>query len=175
MKEQINIAKEKMEKTINSLDKEFKEIKAGRANPAVLNKVFVDYYGASMPVNQLASVSVAEARILCITPFDKSVLHTIEKAIQKSDIGINPTNDGSVIRLVFPQLTEEKRKELCKDIKKYGEEAKVTVRNARRDALDKVKKMKKDNLITDIQKLTENYCSDIDSMVSAKEKEVMSI
>ena len=184
MKEQINIAKEKMEKTINSLDKEFKEIKAGRANPAVLNKVFVDYYGASMPVNQLASVSVAEARILCITPFDKSVLHTIEKAIQKSDIGINPTNDGSVIRLVFPQLTEEKRKELCKDIKKYGEEAKVTVRNARRDALDKVKKMKKDNLITeddvktaekDIQKLTDNYCSDIDSMVSAKEKVVMSI
>ncbi|MBS6444792.1 MAG: ribosome recycling factor [Ruminococcus sp.] len=184
MKEQINIAKEKMEKTINSLDKEFKEIKAGRANPAVLNKVFVDYYGASMPVNQLASVSVAEARILCITPFDKSVLHTIEKAIQKSDIGINPTNDGSVIRLVFPQLTEEKRKELCKDIKKYGEEAKVTIRNARRDALDKVKKMKKDNLITeddvktaekDIQKLTDNYCSDIDSMVSAKEKEVMSI
>lgn len=184
MKEQIKKAKEKMEKTIANLEKEFKEIKAGRANPAVLNKVFVDYYGASMPINQLASVSVAEARILCITPFDKSVLHTIEKAIQKSDIGINPTNDGSVIRLVFPQLTEEKRKELCKDIKKYGEEAKVNVRNARRDALDKIKKMKKDNIITeddlktaekDIQKITDNYCADIDGIVSSKEKEIMSI
>jgi len=184
MKEQIKIAKEKMQKTIDSLEREFKEIKAGRANPAVLNKVMVDYYGSMMPVNQLASVSVSEARILCVAPFDKSVLHAIEKAIQKSDIGINPTNDGNVIRLVFPQLTEEKRKELCKDIKKYGEEAKVTIRNARRDSLDKVKKMKKDNLITeddvknaekDIQKVTDNFCADIDSLVSAKEKEVMSI
>jgi ribosome recycling factor len=184
MKEQINIAKEKMEKTVANLEKEFKEIKAGRANPAVLNKVSVDYYGAMMPVNQLASVSVAEARILCITPFDKSVLHSIEKAIQKSDIGINPTNDGSVIRLVFPQLTEERRKELCKEIKKYGEEAKVNVRNARRDALDKVKKLKKDSVITeddvktaekDIQKITDGYCADVDALVSAKEKEVMSL
>lgn len=184
MKEQIKIAKEKMEKTIANLEKEFKEIKAGRANPTVLNKISVDYYGASMPINQLASVSVTEARILSITPFDKSVLHSIEKAIQKSDIGINPTNDGTVIRLVFPKLTEEKRKELCKDVKKYGEEAKVNVRNSRRDALDKVKKMKKDSLITeddvksaekDIQKLTDNYCSDIDAIVSAKEKEIMSI
>jgi ribosome recycling factor len=173
-----------MQKTIDSLEKEYKEIKAGRANPAVLNKVTVDYYGASMPINQLASVSVAEARILAITPFDKSILHAIEKAIQKSDIGINPTNDGSVIRLVFPQLTEEKRKELCKDIKKYGEEAKVNIRNARRDALDKIKKMKKDNIITeddvksaekDVQKLTDDFCKDVDDMVSVKEKEVMSL
>lgn len=184
MKEQIKNAKAKMQKTIESLDREFKEIKAGRANPAVLNKITVEYYGASMPINQLASVSIAEARILAITPFDKSILHNIEKAIQKSDIGINPTNDGSVIRLVFPQLTEEKRKELCKDIKKYGEEAKVTIRNARRDALDKIKKMKKDNLITEddvknaekeIQKLTDDFCKDIEIMVSNKEKEIMSI
>lgn len=184
MKEQIKNAKAKMQKTIESLEREFKEIKAGRANPAVLNKVTVDYYGASMPINQLASVSVAEARILAITPFDKSILHSIEKAIQKSDIGINPTNDGSVIRLVFPQLTEEKRKELCKDIKKYGEEAKVTIRNARRDALDKIKKMKKDSLITeddvktaekDIQKVTDDFCKDVESIVSNKEKEVMSL
>lgn len=184
MKEQIKNAKAKMQKTLESLDREFKEIKAGRANPAVLNKVTVEYYGASMPINQLASVSVAESRILAITPFDKSILHAIEKAIQKSDIGINPTNDGSVIRLVFPQLTGEKRKELCKDIKKYGEEAKVTIRNARRDALDKIKKMKKDSLITEddvknaekeIQKLTDDFCKDIDNMVSDKEKEIMSI
>ncbi|MGN1411124.1 MAG: ribosome recycling factor [Oscillospiraceae bacterium] len=184
MKEQIKNAKAKMQKTIDSLEREFKEIRAGRANPSVLNKITVDYYGASMPVNQLASVSVAEARILVIQPFDKSTLHTIEKAIQKSDIGINPTNDGTVIRLVFPQLTEEKRKALCKDIKKYGEEAKVTIRNARRDALDKIKKMKKDNIITeddvksaekDIQKVTDDFCKDVDSMVSAKEKEIMSI
>lgn len=184
MKEQIKIAKEKMQKTLNNLEKEFKEIKAGRANPSVLNKISVEYYGAMMPINQLASVSVAEARILAITPFDKSVLHAIEKAIQKSDIGINPTNDGSVIRLVFPKLTEDRRKELCKDIKKYGEEAKINVRNARRDALDKIKKMKKDNILTeddvknaekDIQKVTDNFCADIDSLVSAKEKEVMSI
>lgn len=184
MKEQIKNAKTKMQKTIDNLEKEFKEIKAGRANPAVLNKVTVDYYGASMPINQLASISVAEARILAITPFDKSILHAIEKAIQKSDIGINPTNDGTVIRLVFPQLTGEKRKEICKDIKKYGEEAKVNVRNARRDALDKIKKMKKDNLVTeddvksaekDIQKITDDFCKDIENIVSAKEKEVMSL
>lgn len=184
MKEQVKNAKIKMQKTIESLEREFKEVRAGRANPAVLNKVTVDYYGASMPINQLASVAVAEARILTITPFDKSILHSIEKAIQKSDIGINPTNDGSVIRLVFPQLTEERRKDLCKDIKKYGEEAKVTIRNTRRDALDKVKKMKKDGLITeddvkvaekDIQKVTDGFCKDVDSMVSDKEKEIMSL
>jgi ribosome recycling factor len=184
MKEQINKAKEKMEKTIANLEKEFKEIKAGRANPAVLNKITFDCYGVPTPVTQMASVSVAEARILVIQPYDRTQLNAIEKAIQKSDIGINPTNDGTVIRLVFPQLTEEKRKELCKDIKKYGEEAKVNVRNARRDALDKIKKMKKDNLITeddvknaekDIQKITDNFCDDIEKLVSGKEKEVMSI
>ena len=184
MNEQILVAKEKMQKTIYALDREFKEIRAGRANPAVLNKVSVEYYGAEMPINQLASVSTSESRILCITPFDKSVLHSIEKAIQKSDIGINPTNDGNVIRLVFPQLTEERRKELCKDIKKYGEEAKVTIRNARRDALDKVKKLKKDSVLTeddvktaekDMQKVTDTFCTNIDNMVSSKEKEIMSL
>lgn len=184
MKEQIKHCKEKMQKTINSLDREFKSVKAGRANPAVLNKVTVDYYGTPTPVNQMAAISVAEARILVIQPYDISTLHNIEKAIQKSDIGINPTNDGKVIRLVFPQLTEEKRKELCKDIKKMGEEAKIALRSARRDTMDKLKAMKKNSEITedelktaekDVQKITDNFCAESDSMVSAKEKEVMSI
>ena len=120
MKEQIKHCKEKMQKTLDSLDREFKTVKAGRANPNVLDRVTVDYYGTPTPINQMAAVSVAEARILVIQPWDISTLHSIEKAIQKSDIGINPTNDGKVLRLVFPQLTEEKRKELCKDIKKMG-------------------------------------------------------
>lgn len=184
MKEQIKHCKEKMQKTLNSLDREFKTIKAGRANPNVLDRVTVDYYGTPTPINQMAAVSVAEARILVIQPWDKSTLNTIEKAIQKSDIGINPTNDGNVLRLVFPQLTEEKRKELCKDIKKMGEEAKVAVRSARRDTMDKLKAMKKNSEITeddlknaekDVQKVTDNFCSEVDSMVSEKDKEIMSI
>jgi len=128
MKEQLNLTKEKMNKSINALANEFAGIRAGRANPSVLDKVSVDYYGAPTPVNQMAAVSVAEARILVITPWDASTLKSIEKAILASDIGINPTNDGKAIRLVFPQLTEDRRKELCKTIKKYGEETKVTVR-----------------------------------------------
>jgi ribosome recycling factor len=184
MKEQIKNCKTKMQKTIDSLDREFKSVKAGRANPNVLDRVTVDYYGTPTPVNQMAAVSVAEARILVIQPWDISTLHSIEKAIQKSDVGINPTNDGKVIRLVFPQLTEEKRKELCKDIKKMGEEAKVAVRSSRRDTMDKLKTMKKNSEITedelktaekDVQKITDNFCSEIDDMVSSKEKEVMSI
>lgn len=184
MKEQIKNCKAKMQKTIDSLDREFKSVKAGRANPNVLDRVTVDYYGTPTPVNQMAAVSVAEARILVIQPWDISTLHSIEKAIQKADIGINPTNDGKVIRLVFPQLTEEKRKELCKDIKKMGEEAKVAVRSARRDTMDKLKTMKKNSEITedelktaekDVQKITDNFCSEVDDMVSSKEKEVMSI
>lgn len=184
MKEQLKKCKEKMQKTLDSLDREFKSVKAGRANPSILDRVNVDYYGTPTPINQMAAVSVAEARILVIQPWDVSTLTTIEKAIQKSDIGINPTNDGKVLRLTFPQLTEEKRKELCKDIKKMGEEAKVAVRSARRDTMDKLKTMKKNSEITeddlknaekDVQKLTDNFCAEADSMVSAKEKEVMSI
>lgn len=184
MKEQIKHCKEKMQKTLDSLDREFKTVKAGRANPNVLDRVTVDYYGTPTPINQMAAVSVAEARILVIQPWDISTLHSIEKAIQKSDIGINPTNDGKVLRLVFPQLTEEKRKDLCKDIKKMGEEAKVAVRSARRDTMDKLKAMKKNSEITedelknaekDVQKVTDNFCAEVDSMVSEKDKEIMSI
>lgn len=184
MKEQIKHCKEKMQKTLDSLDREFKTIKAGRANPNVLDRVTVDYYGTPTPINQMAAVSVAEARILVIQPWDISTLHSIEKAIQKSDIGINPTNDGKVLRLVFPQLTEEKRKDLCKDIKKMGEEAKVAVRSARRDTMDKLKAMKKNSEITedelknaekDVQKVTDNFCAEVDSMISEKDKEIMSI
>ena len=184
MKEQIKHCKEKMQKTLDSLDREFKTVKAGRANPNVLDRVTVDYYGTPTPINQMAAVSVAEARILVIQPWDISTLHSIEKAIQKSDIGINPTNDGKVLRLVFPQLTEEKRKELCKDIKKMGQEAKVAVRSARRDTMDKLKAMKKNSEITedelknaekDVQKVTDNFCAEVDSMVSEKDKEIMSI
>ena len=139
MKEQIKNTKEKMQKTIASLEREFTSIRAGRANPNILDKVSAEYWGVPTPINQMASISVAEARILVIQPFEKTakVLTAIEKAINASDIGINPTNDGNSIRLVFPQLTEERRKDLCKTIKKYGEEAKVTIRNARRDAMDK--------------------------------------
>ncbi len=184
MNEQINAAKEKMNKSLRALSNEFASIRAGRANPAVLDKVMVDYYGAPTPVNQMAAVSVAEARILVITPWDKSTLKLIEKAINASDIGINPTNDGNVIRLVFPQLTEERRKELCKSIKKYGEESKVTIRSIRRDTMEKFKAMKKNSEITeddlkeyekDVQKLTDDFCADIDKQVSAKEKEIMTV
>lgn len=184
MKEQMNLAKEKMNKSLNALGNEFASIRAGRANPAVLDKVLVDYYGASTPVNQMAAVSVAEARILVIQPWDKSSLRLIEKAIQASDIGINPTNDGNVIRLAFPQLTEERRKELCKDIRKYGEECKVTIRSIRRDTMDKFKAMKKNSEITEddlkdcekkVQDLTDKFCAEVDKSVSAKEKEIMTV
>ncbi|MDE6540305.1 MAG: ribosome recycling factor [Ruminococcus sp.] len=184
MKEQINNAKEKMNKTLNSLGNEFASIRAGRANPAVLDKVLVDYYGAPTPVNQMAAISVAEARILVIQPWDRSTLKLIEKAILASDIGINPTNDGNVIRLVFPQLTGDRRKELCKDIKKYGEECKVTIRSIRRDTMDKFKAMKKNSEITEddmkdcekkVQDLTDKFCAEVDKAVSAKEKEIMTV
>lgn len=184
MKEQMNLTKEKMNKSLNALGNEFASIRAGRANPAVLDKVLVDYYGAPTPVNQMAAVSVAEARILVIQPWDKSSLKLIEKAILASDIGINPTNDGSAIRLVFPQLTEERRKELCKNIKKYGEECKVTIRSVRRDAIEKFKTMKKNSEITEddlkdcekkVQDLTDKFCADVDKAVSAKEKEIMTV
>lgn len=184
MKEQINITKEKMTKSLNNLINEYTSIRAGRANPAVLDKVMVDYYGAPTPINQMAAVSVAEARILVITPWDATSLKAIEKAILASDIGITPTNDGKALRLAFPQLTEERRKELCKTIKKYGEECKVSIRSLRRDSIEKFKSMKKNNEITEddmkdcekkVQDLTDKFCADIDKEVAAKEKEVMSI
>lgn len=184
MKEQINITKEKMTKSLNNLINEYTSIRAGRANPAVLDKVMVDYYGAPTPINQMAAVSVAEARILVITPWDATSLKAIEKAILASDIGITPTNDGKALRLAFPQLTEERRRELCKTIKKYGEECKVSIRSIRRDSIEKFKSMKKNNEITEddmkdcekkVQDLTDKFCADIDKEVAAKEKEVMSI
>ena len=159
-------------------------IRAGRANPAVLDKVTVDYYGAPTPINQMAAVSVTEARTLTIQPWDRSTLKEIEKAINASDIGINPQNDGSVIRLMFPPLTEERRKELSKDISKQGEEAKVSVRNIRREAMDKLKAMKKAGELTeddlkaaekDTQDLTDKYCKQVDEMVARKTKEIMEI
>ena len=139
MKEQMNIAKDKMEKTLKVLGSEFAAIRAGRANPAVLDRITVEYYGAQTPINQIAAVSVSEARVLVIQPWDKGALKAIEKAIQASDLGINPQNDGSVIRLTFPQLTEERRKEIVKEIKKLGEDSKVAVRSIRRDCMDKFK------------------------------------
>ncbi|MCI7351482.1 MAG: ribosome recycling factor [Ruminococcus sp.] len=184
MKEQMNTAKGKMEKCIKSLEHEFTTIRAGRANPAVLDKVFVDYYGAPTPVNQLAAISVSEARVLVIQPWDAGALKPIEKAIQTSEIGINPTNDGKVLRLVFPQLTEERRKELVKQIKKMGEEGKVTIRSVRRDTMEKFKTMKKNSEITeddlkncekDVQNLTDKFVAEIDKAVAEKEKEIMSI
>jgi len=184
MKETLKAAKEKMQKTIDSLGREFTSIRAGRANPDVLNKVQAEYWGAMTPIPQMASVSVTEARTLLIQPYDASALKAIEKAILASDIGINPNNDGKTIRLVFPQLTEERRKELCKGIKKYGEEAKVSVRSVRRDTMDKFKTMKKNSEITeddmkqcekDLQKIVDKFCEDIDKMVAEKEKEILSI
>lgn len=173
-----------MTKSLNALGNEFASIRAGRANPGVLDKVMVDYYGAPTPVNQMAAVSVSEARILVIQPWDKSTLKLIEKAIQASDIGIQPVNDGNVIRLAFPQLTEDRRKELCKNIKKYGEECKVTVRSIRRDTMEKYKAMKKNSEITEddlkdcekkVQDLTDKMCADVDKMVADKEKEIMTV
>ena len=184
MKETINQAKEKMTKSLNALDKEYAAIRAGRANPAVLDKVMVDYYGSPTPVNQMAAISVSEARILVIQPWDKSSLKLIEKAIQASDIGINPTNDGNVIRLAFPQLTEERRKELCKSVKKLGEDCKVAIRSIRRDAMDKLKAMKKNSEITEdeqkegekkVQDITDKFCDNADKAVVAKEKEIMTV
>ena len=184
MNPELKLHEEKMTKTISVLREELAAIRAGRANPAVLDKLEVDYYGVPTRVNQLAAVSVSEARTLVIQPYDKSTLKSIEKAIQVSDLGINPQNDGRVIRLAFPQLTEERRKELIKQVKKYGEDAKVAVRNVRRDAVDYVKKAQKKGELTeddqkksekDIQDLTDKFTKRIDEMCSVKEKELMEI
>lgn len=184
MKEQYKIFEEKMSKSLDALNKQYLTIRAGRANPSILDKVKVDYYGALTPINQIASVSISDARILVIQPWDVSALPLIEKAINASDIGINPTNDGKVIRLAFPQLTEERRKELVKTIHKISEDTKVNIRNIRRDALDKFKLMKKNNEITeddlktcekDMQNLTDKYCKESEQMFTIKEKEILSI
>ena len=177
-------AESRMQKAVDRLVTDYSEIRAGRANPNVLDKVMVDYYGTPTPINQVGSVSVAEARILVIQPWDKGLLNPIMKAIQASDIGINPNNDGSVIRLIFPILTEERRKELSKDVKKKGEAAKVAVRNIRRDEMDVLKKAKKANELTEddlrdeeekLQKLTEKICKKIDEISDNKTKEIMSV
>ncbi len=184
MKTVFETAKTKMGKTISALQSEYGAIRAGRANPQILDKLTVDYYGTPTPVNQLGSISVAEARILVVQPWDKSVLKAIEKAIQTSDIGINPQNDGSVIRLTFPPLTEDRRKELVKDIQKIGENSKVAIRSIRRDCLEKLKAMKKASEITEddlkdgekeIQKITDNYIKEVDDISAVKQKEIMEI
>ena len=184
MSEQSKVFEEKMKKSVSNLNSELLTIRAGRANPHVLDKVTVEYYGAEVPINQVASVSTPEARIIAISPFDSTILKEIEKAINMSDIGINPNNDGKVIRLIFPELTEERRKELTKDVKKKGEDSKVAIRNIRRDAMDAVKKAEKANEITEdtlknleeeIQKLTDSNIAEIDKLVESKNKEIMSI
>ena len=175
---------EKMEKTIEVLSQKLAEVRAGRANPAILNKVRIDYYGTQTPINQVAAISVPEARLIVIQPWDASVLKEIERAILASDIGINPNNDGKVIRLAFPELNEERRKELVKDIRKMGEEAKVAVRNVRREGIDKAKQEQKDGEMTEddlkhaeneIQKMTDKYIEEVDKVLEKKEKEVMSV
>lgn len=184
MKTVIKNADDKMAKSVSHLETEFTEIRAGRANPSVLDKVKVDYYGSPTPVNQVAAVSVTEARTLTIQPWDSSLLRAIEKAIQTSEIGINPQNDGKVIRMIFPPLTEDRRKEIVKDIAKMGEEAKVAVRAIRREAMDKLKAMKKSSEITEddqkhgekkIQDITDNHIKKIDSLTEKKQKQVMEI
>lgn len=176
--------KEKMQRTIENLEENYSEVRAGRANPAILNKVMVDYYGTPTQVGQVASVSVPEARLIVIQPWDKSLLSPVEKAIEKADIGIHPMNDGNVIRLAFPELTEERRKELAKDIRKMAEECKVAIRNARRDEMDKAKASLKNKEISEdeekaledkIQKETDKYVAKIDEMATKKENEIMSV
>ena len=183
MNEKNKIYDDKMTKTINNLDGELATIRAGRANPHVLDKLAVDYYGTPTPIQQVANVSVPEARMIQIQPWEKSMLKAIEKAILTSDIGINPTNDGTSIRLVFPELTEDRRKELAKDVKKKGEASKVAVRNIRRDGNDAFKKLKGTDVSEDeiqdledqIQKLTDKYIKEVDAAVDAKSKEVMTV
>ncbi len=174
---------EKMKKTFEFLEADYAAIRAGRANPHVLDKLRVDYYGTPTPIQQVGNVTVPEARIIQIAPWEKSMIKAIEKAIQTSDIGINPSNDGNVIRLVFPELTEERRKDLVKEVKKKAEEGKVAVRNIRRDGNDAFKKLGKTEvsedeikqLETELQKLTDKYIKDIDTMMEEKSKEIMTV
>ena len=176
--------KEKMEKSINIYNEKLSEVRAGRANPAILNKIKIDYYGTPTPINQVAGISVPEARLIVIQPWDMSVLKEIEKAILTSDIGINPNNDGKVIRLAFPELNEERRKELVKEIRKMAEEAKVAIRSIRREGIDEAKAKQKDAEITEdelkqaeneIQKITDENIEEIDKILQLKEKEIMTV
>ena len=180
----MKLTEEKMQKSIKAEESEFAGIRAGRANAAVLDKITVDYYGVPTAINQMAGISTPEARMLAIQPYDVSMLKEIEKAIQASDLGINPSNDGKCIRLIFPVLTEERRKELAKTIQKKGEEAKVAIRSIRRDAIEQIKKAQKDSEITEddrkkledqAQKLTDSHIKDIDKIVSDKQKEIMEV
>lgn len=175
---------ERMNKTLSVLEENFSEIRAGRANPAILNKITVEYYGVPTPINQVAGISVPEARLIVIQPWDVSVLKEIERAILASDIGLNPNNDGKVIRLSFPELTEERRKELVKDVKKKGENAKVAIRNIRRDANDTFKKESKVNEVSEdelkqiedkVQKLTDKYIAEVDKAIEEKSKEILTV
>ncbi len=184
MSEKVKEYSEKMQKTIDHLQADYAAIRAGRANPHVLDKIRVDYYGTPTPIQQVGNVSVPDPRIIQIQPWEKSILKDIERAIQASDIGINPTNDGTNIRLVFPELTEERRRELVKDIKKKGEDAKVAVRNIRRDGNDAFKKLSKSDDISEdevkdledeLQKTTDKFIKEIDSMVDAKSKDIMTV
>ena len=184
MKTVLKTTEDKMKKSVAHLETEFAEIRAGRANPAVLDKLRIDYYGTPTPINQVAAVSVTEARTLTIQPWDSSLLRAIEKVIQTSDIGINPQNDGKVIRMIFPPLTEDRRKEIVKEIAKMGEEAKVVVRSIRRESMEKLKAMKKSSEITEddqkhgekkIQEITDNHIKSIDSMTEKKQKQIMEI
>lgn len=180
----VELAREKMGKTLSVLKQELSGLRAGRANAQVLDRIMVDYYGTPTPINQMGNISAPEPRLLVIAPYDPSALKEIEKALQKSDLGINPSNDGKVIRLVFPELTEERRRELVKVVKKKGEDAKVAVRSIRRDANETIKKNKKDGEITeddqksmeeDAQKATDSFIKDIDKIIADKEKEIMEV
>lgn len=183
MDERLQLYEDRMKKALDFLEQDYAGIRAGRANPHVLDKLRVDYYGTPTPIQQVGNVTVPEARIIQIAPWEKNMIREIEKAIQVSDIGINPTNDGNVIRLVFPELTEERRKELAKDVKKKAEDAKVAVRNIRRDGNDAFKKLAKSEISEDeikqleeqLQKLTDKYVKDIDSLMEAKSKEIMTV
>ena len=184
MKELLKNTEEKMNKTVAVLERDYKSIRAGRANVSVLDRITVDYYGCQTPIQQMAAVSVPEPRILMIQPWDATTLKDIEKAILTSDIGINPQNDGRVIRLSFPPLTEERRKDIVKEVRKTAEENKVAIRNTRRDAIEKLKALKKANTITEddvadgekkIQNLTDKFCKEIDDLAALKEKEIMEI
>ncbi|MDO4283482.1 MAG: ribosome recycling factor [Clostridia bacterium] len=181
---EYNLIEERMQKAIEYLEEELAAIRAGRANPAILNKVMVDYYGAATPLNQVGSISVPEARQILITPWDKSLLGPINKAIQIAELGVNPINDGNSIRLTFPELNEERRKQISKEVRSIGEDSKVSIRNIRRDAIDMAKSKQKANELTEdelevaeekIQKITDKYISKIDTLISTKEKEVMEV
>lgn len=183
-KEKIEEAKSKMEKTLVALKKDFSTLRAGRANPQILDKITVDYYGTPTPLSSVANISSPEPRMLVISPWEAKMIGPIEKEIQKSDLGINPSNDGRVIRLVVPELTEERRKDLCKQVKKAAEESKVAMRNVRRETMDAFKKMKKDSVITEdeqktaetqLQKVVDEAIKNVDKIAAEKEKEIMAV